>query len=78
MISSGTITAFSGIIASAGMGGEAKLVQRGTYRIRIFIGVGGDMGGGCPTERGDRVLPPLFRKSAHGRVCDGQPRFDPD
>jgi len=41
-ICSGSITAFSGNIASAKKGGEAKLVQRGTIRTRILIvGMGG-------------------------------------
>ena len=38
VISSGTITAFLGNIASARMGGEAKPVQRGSYRGRFLSG----------------------------------------
>ena len=52
MIRSGRITVFFGSIASAKMGGEAKLVQRGTIRGRIFYRRGRGNGRDSPTEGG--------------------------
>jgi hypothetical protein len=54
LIFSGTITVFFRFIASAKMGGEAKVVQRGTIRGRIFYPVKGGMGRVDTTEGGWR------------------------
>ncbi len=63
MINSGSITAFSGFIASARKGGEVKLVQRGILRARIFY----------PEKRGRRNRLTTERVITMGRVLLPRP-----
>ena len=65
-IRSGRITAFFRSIASAKMGGEAKLVQRGTIRARIFTVGRGGKGKGINGHVGTRYF--RFEKITNTRT----------